>query len=256
VIDTELYSEKGYVVLQRLLDAAEIAVLQEECARLWRDADRSESNLRTVARGTLEGGRAVDRLDPVSDLSPPIAQLARGERMRGVAAALLGEPALLMKDKLIYKGGGVQGYALHQDFHVCQELPAPPEALLSIGLAIDPAGADNGAVRFYPGLHHRLYIDPGAPTDLFGPSSGVVPRHCVEGVASELIPLEPGDAVVFGSLVPHESAPNRTDAPRRMLYLTYSAARHGDLYELYYSRFRVYQRRDREAAGDDDTYYR
>jgi ectoine hydroxylase-related dioxygenase (phytanoyl-CoA dioxygenase family) len=255
-MDTLLYSQKGYILLKRLLDAAETAALQGECVRLWRDADRSESNLRTVARGTLEGGRAVDRLDPVSDLSPPLAQLARGERMRGVASALLGEPALLMKDKLIYKAGGVQGYALHQDFHVWQELPAPPEALVSIGLAIDPAGADNGAVQFYPGLHHRLHTDPGAPTDLFAPSSGVVPRHCVGGVAPELIPLEPGDAVVFGSLVPHESDPNWTGAPRRMLYLTYNAARYGDLYDLYYSRFRAYQRRDREAAGDDETYYR
>ena len=254
--DRERYLDKGYIALDRLLDADEVRTLQNECELLWRSADRSESNLRAVARATLEGGRTIDRLDPVSDLSPQIARLARGTRMRGVAAAALGEPALLMKDKLIYKAGGVQGYAVHQDFHVWQEMPVPPEAILSIGLAIDPARADNGAVQFYPGLHDRLHTASGVPTDLFGPSSGVVPPGALRGVQPELIPLAPGDAVVFASLVPHESAPNRTQTPRRMLYLTYNAARYGDLYQMYYAKFRAYQTADRAAAGDTDTYYR
>ena len=183
--DRERYLDKGYIALDRLLDADEVRTLQNECELLWRSADRSESNLRAVARATLEGGRTIDRLDPVSDLSPQIARLARGTRMRGVAAAALGEPALLMKDKLIYKAGGVQGYAVHQDFHVWQEMPVPPEAILSIGLAIDPARADNGAVQFYPGLHDRLHTASGVPTDLFGPSSGVVPPGALRGVQPE-----------------------------------------------------------------------
>ncbi len=254
--DRDRYLDKGYIALERLLDAHEIRMLRSECERLWRRADRSESNVRAVARATLEGGRAIDRLDPVSDLSPQIARLARGTRMREVAAAALGEPALLMKDKLIYKAGGVQGYAVHQDFHVWQEMPAPPGAIVSIGLAIDPASAENGAVRFYPGLHDRLRTAPCIPKDLFGPSSGVVPPEALRGVQPELIPLASGDAVVFASLVPHDSAPNRTQTPRRMLYLTYNAARYGDLYQMYYTKFRAYQTADRAAAGDTGTYLR
>ena len=40
--------------------------------------------------------------------------------------------------------------------------------------------------------------------------------------------------VAFHSLTPHRSGDNRTAAPRRQLFLSYNAARYGDLYRTYY----------------------
>jgi hypothetical protein len=44
----------------------------------------------------------------------------------------------------------------------------------------------------------------------------------------EICPTQPGDAVLFDSYVPHQSAPNGTDTPRRVLYVTYNRASDGD----------------------------
>lgn len=255
-IDVETYRRKGYAAVPGLLDSNEVAALAGECDRLWTSADLSAANLRAVARPTTAGGKQVDRLDPVSDLSPFIARIVRGPKFLAAAAAALGEAAVLMKDKLIFKSAGVHGYAVHQDYHVWQEMPVPAEALLTIAVAVDATHAANGAVQFYPGLHDRLHTARCTPSDLFNPSSGVVPEVVLTGVKAELIPLAPGDAVIFSSLVPHESAPNLTDDRRRMLFLTYSAARYGDLYGFYYSKFHSYLRADRAAEGVQDSYFR
>ena len=46
--------------------------------------------------------------------------------------------------------------------------------------------------------------------------------------------LEAGDMVIFSSLCPHRSAPNRSNSSRRLLFLTYNARSTGDLYDTYY----------------------
>ncbi len=250
------YATKGYVLVRSLIGADEVTALQAECQRVWEAADLSVQNLRTAPRVSIEGGTRVDRLDPVRDISPLIDQLVGDPRLLAAAAAALGEPALLFKDKLLYKPAGVHGYTVHQDYHYWQELPAPGEAMVSIGLAVDASHAGNGAVRFYPGLHDRLHTAQGRPSDVFNPNKGVMTPDMLGGIASEMIPLEPGDAVVFSSLTPHESAPNYTGEPRRMLYLSYSAARYGSLYEEYYSSFRSYRKTDSGAADGQEQYFR
>jgi ectoine hydroxylase-related dioxygenase (phytanoyl-CoA dioxygenase family) len=61
-------------------------------------------------------------------------------------------------------------------------------------------------------------------------------------------PLEaaPGDVVVFDSYVPHRSDTNRSDRPRRVLYLTYNAASRGDHRDRYYAD----KRAELAAAGE------
>ena len=49
------------------------------------------------------------------------------------------------------------------------------------------------------------------------------------------VPTQAGDVVFFDSFVPHASKPNFTDRPRRILYLTYNLASHGDHRAQYYA---------------------
>ena len=62
----------------------------------------------------------------------------------------------------------------------------------------------------------------------------------------EPVEVTRGDLVFFDAFVPHKSDTNRSNAPRRMLYLTYNAASSGDFRDTYY--------RDKltglEAVGD------
>jgi ectoine hydroxylase-related dioxygenase (phytanoyl-CoA dioxygenase family) len=49
-----------------------------------------------------------------------------------------------------------------------------------------------------------------------------VAESAVATVPAELIPLSKGDLLLFHSLAPHRSAPNRSPNPRRAVFVTYS----------------------------------
>ncbi len=49
------------------------------------------------------------------------------------------------------------------------------------------------------------------------------------------LPTAPGDVIFFDSFVPHGSKPNLTDAARRVLYVTFNLAAHGDQRARYFA---------------------
>ena len=160
--------------------------------------------------------------------------------------AAIGEPAKLFKDKAIMKPPGAFGYAVHQDFTNWQELPVPPELLITALVAIDPGSEQNGGLKLYPGLHHGHLRPAEKPGDIFNPDAGLVPDEMPTDVQPELVPVQSGDLVLFSSLAPHFSGPNRSDRKRRTLFLSYNAARFGDVYDLYYENFYGYLKKDRQ----------
>ena len=71
------YHQRGYLVLRDVLDAGEVSELGKELDRLFADPWLTdEKSLRAHGRETTSGGRVVDRLDPVIDVSPLIRRLA------------------------------------------------------------------------------------------------------------------------------------------------------------------------------------
>lgn len=198
------YRREGYVVLRELFSLEETDSWRREAMR-------------------LQAGQELDRLDPVIDVSPVYAALARDERVVSAAALLLQDAALLMTDWVLFKAPGAPGGRVHQDYTAWRELPVPADGLLTVTLAIDPAGATNGGVEFYPALHHAHFQERRRPM-------GAVPEEALCGIEPLVFDLKPGDAVLFHSLTPHRGGANRTADYRRALYFTYSAARYGDQY--------------------------
>ena len=143
------------------------------------------------------------------------------------------------------KPPGAFGYGIHQDFTNWQELPVPPELLLSVVVPIDPATEENGALQCYPGLHHEHLRPPEKPTDIFNPKAGLVDEGMLGDAQPELLEVQPGDLVLFSSLTPHCSGPNRSEMKRRTLFLSYNASRFGDVYDKYYENFYGYLAKDR-----------
>jgi 2-aminoethylphosphonate dioxygenase len=217
-----VYRDDGFVLVRGLFTAPEAEAWVGECERLEASGLMHPDNLRTHV---LHSTRPPDRLDPVVDLSPVFRELAFGERLTALAGELLGDDAVLFKDKLIFKPAGTRGYLAHQDYAYWQWLPAPPAALVTVLVALDAATVENGAVELFAGFHDRLLTEPGGPADV---PDGVLPER---GLLAE---TAPGDVVGFHSLTPHRSGDNRTSLPRRQLFLSYGAARYGDLYRRYY----------------------
>jgi ectoine hydroxylase-related dioxygenase (phytanoyl-CoA dioxygenase family) len=143
--------------------------------------------------------------------------------MLAAASALLGEPAVLYKEKINHKLPGGAGYSAHQD------APAYPLIArhVSAMVAIDDADADNGGLEVVSGCFERLL-----PTD----PRGCVDRSVEASHAWEPVSVPAGATLWFHSRTPHRSGPNRSSRPRRALYPTYNAASEGDRRAEYYAR--------------------
>jgi ectoine hydroxylase-related dioxygenase (phytanoyl-CoA dioxygenase family) len=138
-----------------------------------------------------------------------------------VAGALLGEPAVLYKEKINYKLAGGAGYAPHQD------APAYPmiDVHVSAMVAVDDANATNGGLEVV--------------SDRFDALLPLDERGCITAAVTAELPWQPvalraGQTLWFHSRTPHRSSPNLSSGPRRALYPTYNAAREGDLRAAYY----------------------
>lgn len=134
---------------------------------------------------------------------------------------LMGEPAVLYKEKVNYKHPGGGGFAPHQDAPAYRFV----DHHISVMIPLDPATEASGCLSVARG-HHRGLL-PNASGRLLDSEAEKLGWECVE--------LFPGDVLLFDSYTPHRSGTNRSDQPRRALYLTYNAASAGDFRDCYYA---------------------
>lgn len=166
-----------------------------------------------------DSGRVLARAEYFTHVHAGFADLVNA--LCPLASMLLGEPAVLYKEKINYKAPGGAGFSPHQD------APAYPlvDRHVSAMVTIDSADEHNGCLEVVSGAHDRLW-----PAD----ERGCVRADVVDSMTWEPVPLPAGVTLWFHSRTPHRSGPNRSDRPRRALYPTYNAASEGDLREAYY----------------------
>ena len=136
-------------------------------------------------------------------------------------AALLGGPVVLFKDKINFKMPGGGGFKAHQDQQAGWGRYAP--IFVTALVTLDAATEENGCLEIAAGRHREGMIgEEWCPLD-------------ENDLRLQPVPTAPGDVIFFDSFAPHASRPNFSDAPRRILYLTYNLASHGDSRVRYYA---------------------
>lgn len=232
--EREQWQRDGFLIVRHLFPADEMTALSQEA---WQLTDRRDlidkHNLRSRFQQTHDETDCLwETFDPVIDIGPLCASIARDSRLLAILHDLYDEPACLFKDKLIFKQPGTKGYDLHQDWI---SWPGFPRSFLTVLVPIDAATADNGCTEVFPGYHTGGSLSP--EDGEYHP----LPATTVDESDSVKLLLEPGDIAIFDGFTPHRSAPNRSNTWRRQLYLSYNARSDGgEQRESHYEKFREY----------------
>jgi len=182
-------------------------------------------------------GKALCRVERFLDDHPQLRSLIVQGTLPMIASTLLGERAVLYKEKINYKLAGGAGYAPHQDAVAYRYVNHHVTCLV----AVDDMTPDNGCLEFAPG-HQDGLIPPN--------EVGCIDPKIAQTLTWTPVPMPAGGLLFFSSKAPHRSGANRTDTPRRAIYLTYNAASEGDLRQAYYDD-RARQLAERSAADVD-----
>lgn len=208
----------GWVLIQDL-DVEEVRELQK-----WVDEIAETFGRDTVVlhhREMTDFGPKLARSENFVPVHVGLRELLM-TRLATMASRLLGERAVLYKEKINYKLVGGAGFSPHQD------APAYPfiDSHVSCMVAVDDATLENGCLEIVSEMHHRLL-----ETD----DRGCIQDEQVKAMEWQGAPLQAGQTLWFHSLTPHRSSANRSTHDRRALYPTYNALTEGDLREAYYT---------------------
>ncbi len=228
---TRRFDEQGYLVLEELFDADEIAFLQSGAGALL--ADPASLDTETVI--AEPGSGEVRSVFEVHAQSPAMARLAADRRLAGVARFLLGDEVYLHQSRLNYKPGfrGKEFY-WHSDFetwHVEDGMPRMRALSMSVLLAENTP--HNGPLMLIPGSHRTFLTCVGeTPEDHYRMSLrkqeyGVPDEDSLAELAHRhgiVAPTgKPGTVIVFDCNVMHGSSGNITPFPRANAFLVYNA---------------------------------
>ena len=198
------YDESGFFVLEGALDADDVAELVGEI-------DPFEARQEEALRA-MDGGRFfIARADEITFTTHLVVRSAMLQRFTSsalfadVCADLIGPDVRLYWDQAVYKKPGTESpFPWHQDNGYAF---VEPQQYLTCWVALTDATEDNGCPWVVPGLH-RL----GTLAHAYSDTGFVCLRDPEHAVA---VPVPAGSIVVFSSLTPHSTGPNRTDGVRK-----------------------------------------
>ena len=204
--DQAFFATHGWLVVRGVVPAATIDTLTAAL-----DALVPESSYATGFEG-----RVVE-IAGISRGSSAIAEAARGSRLGGIAAALLGAKRVqLLQDTALIKPPASGPVAWHQDYSYLGYLDRP--AVVTARLALTPCTVANGCLRAIDGSHRwglqgadlsfrSDRVEDGLPAEL----------RAAAGATESTIELDAGDVSIHHCLTFHASDVNRSSRTRKTL---------------------------------------
>jgi len=219
------WSANRYVVLRGALDP-------EECAALGVWTDELERWPETPGKWMkyLEPGEArlLCRVENYLPYHAGLDGTLRSGRIAALLASLLGEPAVVFKDKINMKAAGGAGFAPHQDAPAYRDFGV--DYHVTVMVPIDDFTRENGCLE----MAREASQDAVLPQH----ADGTLRDDQVGRFAWVPLLAAAGDLIVFDSYVPHRSAGNQSAGARRSYYVTYNRLSDGDGRAAYYARKR------------------
>lgn len=238
----EQYERDGFVVLESVFGDDELTAMRAEADRILELVVNcmiatGELHPRTDVIPYDDGTVTIRKVQPVNDLSELIASISTDPRLITPMAQLMGDEPWLMEEKLNYKqwidtstvGSDVfrksprvdDSFPVHHDWGFYNQQGYPSNTMSSAVALDDCAG--RGPIKVIPGSHTDdpplINPDPAA-----GDGRIVVGHYGPERV---VIDAPAGSVMLFHAKLVHDSEPNTSKLPRRMMIYSHYPASHG-----------------------------
>ncbi len=209
------FDERGFFVLDGAFGGDELARVVDELDRFDAKVD-SYLDRKGLERLSITEKGAITFAPLLTKASPVLVEFTRHPVLIGLARDLLGPDVNLYWDQSVYKKPEKpRRFPWHQDTGYKVTLP---QDYLTCWIAVSDATIDNGCPVVAPGVHRagtlaHDYIDPLGWECFDEPP--------VEPVTAA---VDAGGIVVFSSLTPHLTGPNRTNDVRKAYIVQYARA--------------------------------
>ena len=219
--DIDHFQECGFVALKNGFSPADAKAIQDWATELAARPEAPGAHWVYHEESQLETGvQLINRIENMTPYHAGLAELA-DVLIPGVGQ-LLGEDAVLFKDKINFKMPGGDGFEPHQDSQAGWEAYA--DYFINVMVCIDAATLENGCLQ----LARR------DGTELVGREWEPLSEAQTAAMNFEPYPTDPGDVIYFDSYAPHMSAPNSSLNIRRLYFATYNKKSEGDHLASYY----------------------
>jgi ectoine hydroxylase-related dioxygenase (phytanoyl-CoA dioxygenase family) len=228
----EQFRRDGYLVLPAVFDPEEVRRMRAEADRILELILNSSLALQRRSgrldwRELPDGSQIVRKIQPINDLSEYLAEISNDPRLIGPMRQIMGHEPILMEEKLNYKQplphriDGIEirrtddRFPVHHDwaYYRAQEYPVD---ILSSAISLDDSTVESGPLHVWPGSHREnlehVSVEIGLQV-----KPGLID---FDGGVDILAPA--GSVMIFHALLVHNSRPNSSGRPRRiMIYSHY-----------------------------------
>ncbi len=198
------YDSDGFFLLEDAFDPETLQELQAEI-------DPREAEVEKFLSMREDGKLFIARSGEITFTTHMVARSERcrafcaGRVFRDLVHDLIGPDVRLYWDQAVYKKPGTEHeFPWHQDNGYTF---LEPQQYLTCWVALTDTDENNGCPWVVPGLHRRGTLEHWM-TDL-----GWCCLERADGAV--LVPVRAGSIVVFSSLTPHRTGPNRSDGVRK-----------------------------------------
>lgn len=238
----EKFERDGYLVLESVFNEQEIQRMREESNYILElimnsSIAHSRKSGRLDWNNHADGRQYVRKIQPVNDLSLYLSGVSEDDRLLSPMRQIMRCEPLLMEEKLNYKQPlltpvpdidireGDDRFPIHNDWAYFSAQNYPQD-IMSSAISIDACTPDNGPLHVWPGTHktHLEHVQGEIGWEVKG---GLIDPE--EGI-DILAPA--GSVMFFHTLLIHNSRPNQTDHPRRLMIYSHFPSRNDFCFDM------------------------
>lgn len=216
------FHHDGFIAIEQLLTPTEVGCAQQAVSDLITGRIDDYKGLEYEKGVDVLGIDAGEREPYVRKLwsfvahCQPLNELAHHPRLLGIIERLIDSPVRLIQDMALLKPPHIGGEKpWHQDN--AYFLMQPLEKVIGVWIALDRATVENGCMHVIPGSHRS------GPRPHYHDRDCQLPDDTIDVSHDTTVPLEPGGALIFSSLLHHGTPPNASADRRRALQFHYAS---------------------------------